>query len=127
MRNSPNRRGASSRGSSVRLTDIERDLLRQLCHARLTPAAWAKIQRGLRGYSWQDVEHGLVYAAIQHLGARDPQLLREQLPAEVTRMGFPDVDWRPYFAAGRRTPSPLQIARQIRGLLAAARTHSRQE
>jgi hypothetical protein len=124
MRNSPKRRGALSRGSSVCPTDIERELLRQLCHARLTRAAWAKIQRNLRAYAWQDIEHGLVYAAIQHLGVRDSLLLREQLPAEATRMGFPDVDWQPYFspeAKATRRPRTPQIARLMGQLLAAAR------
>ncbi|HEX4074943.1 MAG TPA: hypothetical protein VHX49_06060 [Candidatus Acidoferrales bacterium] len=111
MRKSPKRRGARSRGSPVRRSDVERDLLRQLCHARLTRAAWAKIQRGLRAYAWQDVEHGLVYAAIQRLGGvREPQLLREQLPAEATRMGFPDIDWRIYFVSTRTQATPPDIA-----------------
>jgi hypothetical protein len=123
MRNSPKRRDACSPRSSVRPADLERDLLRQLCHTKLTRAAWTRVQRDLRAYMWQNVEHGLVYAAIRRLGLRDPQLLREQLPAEATRMGFPDVDWRPYFTPGQgatRAPSPTQISRQIRRLLAAA-------
>ncbi len=125
MRNSPKRRRAPSPHSSPRPTDLERDLLRLLCHTKLTRAAWATIQRNLRAYIWQDVENGLVYTAIRRLGVRDPQLLREQLPAEATRMGFPDVDWRPYFSPGQgatRTPGPPQIARQVKRVLAAARS-----
>jgi hypothetical protein len=123
MRNSPERR-ARSRNFSARPTDLERAFLRQLCHARLTRPAWTRIARELDQYAWRDVEHGLVYAAIQRLGSRDPKMRREQLPAEATRMGFPDVDWEAYFSpAGKRSrpASPAQLARQIRRMMRAAR------
>ncbi len=81
---------------------------------------WAKISMALREYTWRDVEHGLVYAAIQRLGPQDPKTLREQLPAQATRMGFPDIDWQAYFSAEekpRATPGADQIVRQINRLI----------
>jgi hypothetical protein len=88
---------ARSRERSTDPADLERRVLRELCRATLTRAAWAEIARALREYTWRDVEHGLVYAAIQRLASRDPKALREQLPAQATRMGFPDIDWQIYF------------------------------
>ncbi len=86
---------------------------------------WAKISRALREYTWRDVEHGLVYAAIERLGPHDPKTLREQLPAQATRMGFPDIDWRAYFSVGEKpsaTPGADQIVRQIKRLIRPPRT-----
>jgi hypothetical protein len=111
--------GVRSRDSSARPIDLERGVLRQLCHARLTRQAWAKIARELREYAWQDVEHRLVYAAIERLGSRDPKMLREQLPAQATRMGFPDIDWQAYFSPeGKcsRAAGAVQIMQLIRAL-----------
>ncbi|HEX4002799.1 MAG TPA: hypothetical protein VHX36_09125 [Candidatus Acidoferrales bacterium] len=124
MRNSPKRRALTSAHSSPPATaDIELALLRDLCRAQLTSADWSRIERQLREYLWQDNEHGLVYAATRHLGTCDPQLLREQLPAEATRMGFPDVDWRRYFGPDDRSTKAASVAKIARGisqLLAAA-------
>jgi hypothetical protein len=79
------------------LADLERNLLRQLCHAKITRAAWNKITRALSKHTWRDVEHRIVYAAIERLAAGNSKTLREQLPAQATRMGFPDIEWRAYF------------------------------
>jgi hypothetical protein len=114
------RPGALSRESPIHPVDLERSVLRQLCRAKLTRPAWAKIARALREYTWRDVEHGLVYAAIERLGSRDPKLLREQLPAQATRMGFPEIDWQAYFSADEgpaAAPSAGRIARQIHRLI----------
>lgn len=89
---------ARSRKSSADPAELERGVLRLLCHAKLTRSAFAKIVGALREYSWRDVEHGLVYAAIERLGSRDPKELRQELPAQATRMGFPDIDWQNYFS-----------------------------
>jgi hypothetical protein len=102
MRSAPPLSARSREFPSANPADLERRLLRQLCHARLTRTAWARIARTLQSYGWRDVEHGLVYAAIERLGPCDPKALREQLPAEATRMGFPDIDWRAYFSAGAK-------------------------
>ncbi len=117
--------GARSRESSADPFDLERRVLRHICQARLTRAAWAKIARALREYTWRDVEHGLVYAAIERLGSRDPQTLREQLPAQATRMGFPDIDWQGYFRAAEKPlarPSADQLVRQINRMIRPSRT-----
>jgi hypothetical protein len=115
------RSSASARDSAARTFELERELLRHLCRARLTRAASARIFRELNGYAWQDVEHEIVYAAIRHLASRDSNFLPEQLPAQTTRMGFPDIDWGAYIAAKEKrsaaaTPSRvLQLIRQLRG------------
>jgi hypothetical protein len=102
--------------SSVDPARLERELLRKICRATLPPAAWTRIAGALRRYSWLDAEHAIVYAAIERLRARDPFMLREQLPAQATRMGFPDIEWRSYFSPEQsrlRTPTASEITRLI--------------
>jgi len=72
--------------------------------------------RELSNHVWQDAEHRVVFEAIQRLSSSDPKLLREQLPAQATRMGFPDVSWDNYFAAQPGTK--LDFGSLVRELLA---------
>jgi hypothetical protein len=119
MRPSPSSR-ARSREPSTDPADLERRVLRHICQSRLTRAAWAEIARALREYTWRDVEHGLVYAAIERLASRDPKALPEQLPAQATRMGFPDIDWQTYFAVTEKRlarPSADHVMRQVKRLI----------
>jgi hypothetical protein len=59
----------------------------------------ATILAQLRTHHWQDPEHRVVFEALTALPGRPASDLREQLPAQATRMGFPDVNWQNYFAA----------------------------
>jgi hypothetical protein len=59
----------------------------------------ATILAQLRAHHWQDPEHRVVFEALTLLPGRQASDLREQLPAQATRMGFPDVNWQNYFAA----------------------------
>jgi hypothetical protein len=51
----------------------------------------------LAEYCWRDPENRVVYEAMKRLAGCDVTSLRERMPAEATRMGFPDVDWERYF------------------------------
>jgi hypothetical protein len=89
------------------LLDLESKILRTLCtepptfdsantqHSSTRTAILAK----LRAHCWQDPEHRVVFEALTLLPGRQSAELREQLPAQATRMGFPDVNWEHYFAA----------------------------
>jgi hypothetical protein len=59
----------------------------------------ATILAQLRTHHWHDPEHRVVFEALTALPGRQASELREQLPAQATRMGFPDVNWQNYFAA----------------------------
>jgi hypothetical protein len=58
-----------------------------------------------------------VFEAIQRLSSSDPKLLREQLPAQTTRMGFPDVSWENYFSPA--PPHEKDFEALVHELLAA--------
>jgi hypothetical protein len=83
--------------------DLESKILCALC-SNLSPlidnsATRATILAQLRTHRWQDPEHRVVFEALTLLPGRQAKELREQLPAQATRMGFPDVNWDAYFAA----------------------------
>jgi hypothetical protein len=87
------------------LLDLESRILRALCTG--SPAvgilgthhssSLAAILVELRAHEWQHPEHRVVFDALTQLQGRDGTELREQLPAQATRMGFPDVNWHEYF------------------------------
>src|SRR5580700_4933818 len=97
--------------------ELERETLCALCVRASLNAQHPTAMRELSNHVWQDAEHRVVFEAIQRLSSSDPKLLREQLPAQATRMGFPDVSWDNYFA-----PPPgarLNFSLLVRELLAA--------
>jgi hypothetical protein len=89
------------------LIDLESRILRALCteppafnsSARHDATHRAAILAKLRAHRWQDPEHRVVFEALALLPGRQAADLREQLPAQATRMGFPDVNWDHYFVA----------------------------
>lgn len=50
----------------------------------------------LRDYEFQKTSHQIVFDILGELPAAIPELIREQLPARLTRKGFPDVDIEPF-------------------------------
>ncbi len=105
------------RSAAQRVFELERETLCALCIRGTAHARETTILRELSNHVWQDAEHRVVFEAIQRLRSSDPKLLQEQLPAQATRMGFPDVSWDNYFA-----PQPgakLDLGLLVRELLAA--------
>jgi len=76
------------------------------------------ILTALGAHRWRDPEHRVVFEALTFLPGRNTKQLREHLPAQATRMGFPDVNWDEYFAP-RASDSPIESL--VAELLAASR------
>lgn len=87
-------------GDARAIVSIERQILRALCSDNAR-AETGHFVRELSSYSWRDPEHATVFQAIRSLAARGRTSWRDELPAEVTRMGFPDVEWPRYLAAAK--------------------------
>ena len=87
-----------SRDSTKRV-ELERNILRAICRSYGKDEAISVAKQALRGHVWRDTEHGVVFEAIERTRARDAAELRRELPAQATRMGFPDVNWELYFEA----------------------------
>lgn len=58
----------------------------------------------LRSYHWQAQLHQAIFDALSSIPSDDPAILRQLLPAKLTRMGFPDVEWDEFF-------TPLSLSR----------------
>jgi hypothetical protein len=100
-----------------RVLELERETLCALCIRASANARRETSMRDLSNHVWQDAEHRIVFEAIQRLSSSDPQLLREQLPAQTTRMGFPDVNWENYFMPAGEVEGDFDAL--VRELLAA--------
>jgi hypothetical protein len=77
----------------------ERGLLRRLCQSGGVRAVRSDGQRTLRRYRWVGRDHQTIFDALVRLATVPAGSLRERLPAEATRMGFPDIQWDAYFEA----------------------------
>jgi|ERR1700685_2637394 hypothetical protein len=90
--------------SSESTIAVERKILRALCATGSDPADWNRFIARLAEHPWKAPEHRIVFEALRAIRSHDAATRREQLPAQATRMGFPDVDWGNYFGldhAGR--------------------------
>jgi hypothetical protein len=96
----------STNGDVHDTVSIERQILRFLCSCD-GGTDIDHFSRELLHYSWREPEHATVFQAIRSLAARGRGSWREELPAETTRMGFPDVEWRRYFEEADSNGSSL--------------------
>jgi hypothetical protein len=77
---------------------LEKLALCFLCAGTLEGAVRDVLVPLLRAYQWQCSLHQALFDAIAAVPSEDPQLFRQLLPAKLTRMGFPDVEWEEFFA-----------------------------
>jgi hypothetical protein len=108
-----------SRTNAPRILALEVEILRSLCANNDSAVPRDALLRSLAHHAWQDPEHRIVFEALMRLGTRASARLREELPAAATRMGFPDVDWKRYFA-GHEIVSTSKIEALISDLGAAS-------
>jgi hypothetical protein len=106
-----------SQTASSKQKSIEQRILCVLCSG--AAGADADSIRDLRNHRWMDAEHRIVFDAFSKLPHCDAKALREMLPAQATRMGFPDVDWQLYFE--QSTENPEELHRLVDELLKAVR------
>jgi hypothetical protein len=78
--------------------DLEKLVLRLFCTGTLQGAARDALVPPLRGYAWRSSLHQAIFDAVLATPSSDPELLRQLLPAKLTRMGFPDVEWDELFS-----------------------------
>ena len=87
-----------------RRTIIERQILQHLCAGTISSPEVFELKEKLAAYSWCDSDNRVVFESLCRLRNASmlaPSELREQLPAQATRMGFPDVKWENYFGQNR--------------------------
>lgn len=94
-----------SDNNSVSCAENEKELLRCLCASGEDIAQRREVFQKLQQYSWCDNDHRILFEAIGGMLARNSQKLLQDLPAELTRRGFPDISCDALFA-----PSELNSA-----------------
>jgi hypothetical protein len=87
---------------------LERQVLRALSAGIGTPAVWIQLADHLSGHRWQDPDHKVVYEALRAIRSCDPKVRRDELPAQITRMGFPDLDLSLYFGSGESSVAEIE-------------------
>ena len=95
---------------------LERSILRAICcRSGLDPDVRDDAMCNLRAYAWRFAEHRVVYAALMRVSKSGAESAAEQLPAQATRMGFPDVNWELYLCAREEAaPDVPALIRELR-------------
>lgn len=107
MRNRP--RPSASRGSPPEtLAGVERRVLRALCGGTTIRARWERIVVELKDYLWREPEHKVIFEALTRIRSHNLKAIQAQLPAQTTRMGFPDVDWAIYLSGAETSASEIE-------------------
>jgi|SRR5690348_11351645 len=93
-------------------------VLRLLCAGTSQGAVRENLLPLLSSYPWNSTLHRAIFRAIVSIPSDDPILLRQLLPAKLTRMGFPDVEWEELFVPVSMTSE--EAIESVRKLLARA-------
>ena len=75
----------------------ERRVLCALCQGTLEGAMRELAFQKLKNYPWREPVHRVIFQCLRQLPAGNLELLQSELPACLTRRGFPDVDWDAFF------------------------------
>lgn len=108
------RLGEVEQPESLRSESIHRERvwLALLCQNPADAPLRAELELLLALHSWVSADHRVVFAALA--GRRSsPEAIRAELPAQLTRLGFPDVDIEDYFSpAGASVETAIGWLRQ---------------
>jgi hypothetical protein len=98
----------------VRAVEIERKLLAALCSRALDYPTRAAILDALRAYTFANPDHDVIFSALAKIPPAASEHIRETLGAQLTRLGFPDIDVNPIFEL--EPPSTEKIEALLRQL-----------
>jgi hypothetical protein len=98
--------------------DLERRVLCALCGEDGAIEARQMARHRLEDYQWREPVHRVIFEVITNFPSLGSRMLREQLPARLTRRGFPDFDFESVFESQALRPGELEEL--IRKLLATA-------
>ena len=85
---------ARSGGSIV---ETERLVLCALCQGTPEGSVQETAKLVLQNYCWREPLHQLVFNVLVSIPSESPEMIRNHLPARLTRTGFPDVPWEDFF------------------------------
>lgn len=88
--------------------DLERRLLQALCSEGAGNQEHEIASRGLAGYVWREPVHQAIFEIVMGFPPASSRVLREQVPARLTRRGFPDFDFESLFDAPGVMPDEVE-------------------
>lgn len=98
------------------LGDLERHLLQALCNEGAGKQGREVARRGLAGYRWHEPVHQAIFEIVMSFPSASVHALREQLPARLTRRGFPDFEFESLFEPlGLASGELQQLITKLRG------------
>lgn len=50
------------------------------------------LKQSLASYHWREPNHQAIFSALARCPSSDPSMIAAEIPARLTRLGFPDVD-----------------------------------
>ncbi len=87
---------------------MEFEVLQAICQGALLGETEEAARELIGSYKWQDPIHSLIFKSWLSLRGASQETFREQLPAMLTRRGFPDVDLAPYFRSPESSNKSLE-------------------
>ena len=97
------------------IIQTERRVLQALCQETPEVSLRESAQRLLADYRWREPIHQAIFDCLVNLPCDGPLAMRDQLPARVTRKGFPDVAWEEFFQPASLTKHGAEdLMRQLR-------------
>ena len=95
----------------------ERQVLRALCQGTPQGPVREIARLILNDYHWRDLLHAVLFETMASLKTDSPDVLRAELPALLTRRGFPDLPWEDFFAPHGLTKEEAEtLMRRLRQL-----------
>lgn len=76
----------------------ELDVLRAMCTGTPEGTVWDRGMLLLDRYPFRDLVHQLIFDVLQEINTDLPDIIRQQLPARLTKKGFPAVDVEKFLA-----------------------------
>lgn len=76
----------------------EREVLRAICSDSEGVVSKLSAMNRLVRYEWRSADHQVIYSALQRNVEARLGWTKEELTAQATRNGFPDIDWDGFFA-----------------------------
>ena len=94
---------------------MERQLLQALCQETTEGVLRDAAARLLTDYEWREPIHQAIFDSVKNIRPKSPVSIHDELPARVTRKGFPDINWDEFFAPSSLSKQQAEeMIRQLR-------------
>ena len=101
--------------SREQILATEVQVLQAMCTGTPEGTVWDKGMLLLGTYPFQDIIHQLIFDVLQEINTDLPDIIRQQLPARLTKKGFPAVDTEKFLAPHSLTSlQAVELMRQLR-------------